>query len=105
MKVFSLFFALRQRKRHAVSQYTRSPSAVQWYKPPTSDGLEKQHWPLGRNRQAGPQPAQLRTASAMVALVCCGSPPVHRTHARVRGRAEAVLRLLPNESESGIVAQ
>ena len=110
MKVFSLFFALRQRKRHAVSQYTRSPSAVQWYKPTTSDGLEKQHWPLGRKPPHLPA-AGRPTARTTVHGLCNGGvglllrlPATSAPHALVRG-CEAVLRLLPNESESGIVAQ
>ena len=106
MKVFPLFFALRQRKRHAVSQYTRSPSAVQWYKlrPPTASknniGLSAE---TAKSAGRGPaySPHNCARPLRWLALVCCyGSPPVHRTRA-----CEAVLRLLPNESESGIVAQ
>ena len=106
MKVFPLFFLLcyngRDMQSASIQEVLVQCNGTSYT---TSDGLEKQHWPLGRNRQicrpqAGLQPAQLRTASAMVALVCCGSLPVHCTRA-----CEAVLRLLPNESESGIVAQ
>ena len=106
MKVFSLFFALRQRKRHAVSQYTRSPSTVQWYKlrPPTASknniGLSAE---TAKSAGRGGRPIARTTAHGL----CGGSIGLLRLPASApQARAcEAVLRLLPNESESGIVAQ
>ena len=103
MKVFSLFFALRQRKRHAVSQYTRSPSAVQWYKlrPPTASKNN-----IGLSAETAKLPAAGRpTARTTAHGLCNGGVGLLRLPASAPRACEAVLRLLPNESESGIVAQ
>ena len=85
-------------------------SAVQWYKlydlrRPRKTTLASRPKPPNLPAAAG-RPTARTTAHGL----CNGGVgllrlPASAPHARVRGRAEAVLRLLPNESESGIVAQ